>query len=313
MELRKDYILDRWVYFAESRKDRPKEYPGGKEPISGSCNFCAGHEESTPAEIGRIGDKKSWDIRWIPNKFPAVVEECNPDVSTDNTFFTYAQAYGRHEVIIESPVHTEQLWDFGVQKLSTLLKVYNRRVGELLNMNNIGYVSLFKNHGKEAGASLVHSHTQLVALSMVPRAVHEKAVASRNFGSCPHCRIIQVEKQSSRRCFENASFVAFTPYSSRFNYELWVYPKAHIKTFGELNNAQIDDLAQILQKVLAKLKQINAPYNILMVNSPRGDNLHAHIEITPRTGIWAGLELGTETYINSILPEYAASFYRGEI
>ncbi len=313
MELRKDYILERWVYFAAGRSSRPREFIKQHAPVvDKACTFCPGSEKLTPAEIGRVEKDGKWLVRWFYNKFPAVNEEGSPDVKTDNTFFTYSSAFGRHEIISETPKHDEQLWDFDKAHIVCLLKVYINRIDELLKLPNIKYVSVFKNHGAEAGASLVHSHTQVVALGKYPDSVEEEAACSSRFGSCPYCRVIGIEKNSLRRCFENNSFVAFTPYASRFNYEIWIFPKRHIVTFVELGNDEINDLADILKKILSKLKSINSPYNFVLHYS-KNPELHAHIEVSPRLSLWAGFEFSTGSIINSVMPEDAASFYRGEL
>ena len=323
MELRKDYILDRWVYLAEERKKRPVEFRREIAEESKTCFFCPGNEALTPPEIGRVeagskGNNKgnSWLIRWFLNKFPAVDESAGPESAnarTDNTFFTFASAYGRHEIVAETPDHNEQLWDLDRGRLVRLLKVWSERVSELEKLPGINYVTVFKNHGREAGTSLVHSHTQVAAIGIAPPAVLEEISAARKFSSCPYCRIVDIEKGSFRRCFENSSFAAFTPYASRFNYEIWIFPKRHVRVFGELDRSEFGDLAEILGKVLEKLKSINAPYNLFLHYSGRDDDLHAHIEVTPRLATWAGFEFSTGAIINSVTPESAAAFYRGEI
>ncbi len=312
MELRKDYILDRWVYFAEGRKARPKEYSSQSgASIEKTCLFCPGNEKMTPAEIGRVGNKEKWLIRWFYNKFPAADEKGTSEVKTDNTFFTYTSAFGIHEIISETSRHGEQLWDFGNEHMFQLLKVYISRISELSKLPKISYVAVFKNHGQEAGASLVHSHTQVVAVGHFPEAVEEETSSCARFGSCPYCRIIEIEKNSLRRCFENSNFISFTPYASRFNYEMWIFPKRHLNNFVDLNDSEVRDLAEVLGRALQRLKSINAPYNFVLHYSQTHD-LHAHIEITPRLALWAGFEFSTGAIINSVLPEDAAAFYRGE-
>lgn len=320
MELRKDYILDRWVYLAAERKKRPVEFRREIMEESKTCFFCPGNESLTPPEIGRInaeGGKgtNEWLARWFLNKFPAV-DESSPEAAkarTDNGFFTFASAYGRHEIVVETPNHDEQLWDLGREHIVKLLRVYFSRIDELEKLPGISYVAVFKNNGREAGTSLVHSHAQVAAVGIAPPAVVEETEAAKKFSSCPYCRIVDVEKGSFRRCFENSSFAAFAPYASRFNYELWIFPKKHIRRFSELDNGEIDALAEVLGKVLEKLKQINAPYNFFFHYAIKGDDLHAHIEVIPRLSIWAGFEFSTGVTISSVTPESAAAFYRGEV
>jgi len=238
--------------------------------------------------------------------------EGNPAIRTDNKYFTFSDSYGKHEVIAETPDHNKQLWNLSNEDICEILEVYNQRIQELSKIPEIKYVLVFKNHGNEAGTSLIHSHTQIAALNMVPTLIQEEALAAKNYGTCPYCEIINVEKQSYRRCFENNSFVAFTPYASRFNYEIWVFPKRHVRAMNDMNRGEFADCADILKKIVDKLKQIDAAYNYYLHYSPKNEDLHFHIEVTPRMATWAGFELGSESIINSISPEDAAKFYRGE-
>ncbi|MBI4438641.1 DUF4921 family protein [Candidatus Woesearchaeota archaeon] len=311
MELRKDYILDRYVFCAAGRASRPREYKKGASADAKVCFFCSGNESMTPDEIGRLPSRngKGWSVRWFFNKFPAAEEKGSPDVRTDNTFFTFADAYGRHEIIAETPNHSEQLWDFGRAGVADVLKVYADRIRGISGIPGIRYVAVFKNHGLEAGASLAHSHSQLIGMAVYPPAVAEEVMACRRFGSCPYCRIIEVEKKGVRLCFENGSFVSFAPYASRFHYEAWVFPKRHARSLATLSGQELDDLADILLKVLGRLKSIGAPYNLVLHYSG-SDDLHMHFEVTPRLSVWAGFEFATGCVINSVLPEDAAAFYR---
>ncbi len=313
MELRKDYFLKRWVYFSTDRKKRPKEFKH-EDAIcvdEKDCFFCPGNEHLTPPEIGRIG-AKNWELRWFPNKFPAVRQEGNYNIKTDNTYFTFSSGYGKHEVLVETPEHCKQLWDLPKDRIKKVFQIYCGRIDALSAMEGIKYVLVFKNHGREAGTSLFHSHTQIAAINMVPEKIKEKVEAVKKFDHCPYCDIINIEKGSFRRCFENSTMVAFTPYASRFNFEVWIFPKRHAKTLCELNDKEMDDLADIMKKILDKLKEINASFNYYLQYAPAGEDLHFHIEVCPRLANWAGFEFGSDAIINSVLPEDAAKFYRGE-
>jgi len=313
MELRKDYILNRWVILASERKYRKRELDADQpKEFNKTCFFCPGNEAATPPEIDRIEENGKWIIRWFPNKFPAVQEEGNPVIRTDNQFFTFSGSYGKHEVIAECPEHNKQLWDLSAEHLKKLLYVYRQRINSLSKGANIKYVVIFKNHGGDAGTSLVHSHTQVVSLNLIPPLVAEEVSASKGYGSCPYCGIIDIEKNSYRRCFENNGFVAFAPYASRFNYEIWLFPKRHLTNMNELSSNEYGDLAEILKNVLVKLKELNASYNLFLHYAPKGENLHLHVEIIPRLATWAGFEFSSDITINSVTPEDAAKFYRGE-
>ena len=344
IELRKDYILDRWVILASARKKRPRDFARQPAAVSVNvCAFCAGSEKLTPPEIGRISsnkgtdaqfreernaqsglprfaplstldDSSSWSMRWFPNLFPAVEESGQKEVRTDNTFYTFAAAYGSHEVIVETPVHERQLWDFNAAEIGQLLKVCCERIADLGKKESIKYVAAFKNHGSEAGTSLVHSHTQVASINILPPLIVAEAAAIKKYPHCPYCSIINTEKNSYRRCFENNHAVAFTPYASRFNFEIWIFPKRHFRQLSDATTDELQGISEILASILRKLKELNAPYNYVLHYLPvaeKGD-FHFHIEVQPRLSVWAGFEFNTDIIINSVTPEDAARFYRGE-
>lgn len=310
-ELRKDYFLDRWVIIATGRGSRPHQFKSEKKSKDVDvCFFCPGNESMTPPEIDRVEEDGKWVIRVFPNKFPAVAEEGNPNVRTDNTFYTYASAYGSHEVLVESPNHDDEFGDLSVERIVKILKMYNKRINELMKKKHVRYVFVFKNQGKEAGTSLVHTHTQIIALNKIPSLLQEEAEATKD--ECKYCQVIEKEKDSERRVLENSTFVSFTPYASRFPMEAWVFPKRHLNCLNDMNEQEYNDLAEQLRLFTSKLEEINAPYNFYLHHSVEGDDLHFHVEIAPRISIWAGLELGSDIDINIIAPESAARFYRGE-
>jgi UDPglucose--hexose-1-phosphate uridylyltransferase len=331
MELRKDYLLDRFVIISEARGKRPFDisgHAGGKDtpntanssfaflPVDNSCVFCVGNESKTPPEKGHVGEP--WKIRWMDNKFSALAPTGKFNLQTDNKYFTFSDAYGYHEVIIETNDHRKQFSDLSDFELKDLFKVYKSVIKDLSSKEHIQYVLLFKNHGPAAGTSLTHSHTQIAALSHVPFLVRQELDAVKRYDACPYCEIINIEKGSYRRCFENNSFVAFTPYASRFNYEIWVFPKKHYLSLTQLDDAEFLELGNIMHQIVSKLKIMNASYNFAIHNTPEqdiahdGKLLHFHIEIMPRIDTWAGFENGAQEYINRVSPEDAAAFYRGE-
>ena len=303
-ELRKDYFLDRWVIIAPGRSKRPKELRK-EEPSKKTCFFCPGKEQLTPAEIGRLGGKH-WRMRWFPNKFPVVQETGNPFLR--NRTLAHAAAYGKHEIIVETPSSTKQLWDLPSADMVKLLTIYNQRITELEKRKHIKYVLVVKNHGIMAGASLSHSHTQVASLSMLPPVVKQELIATK--GNCKYCSVINLERKSARKCFENDSVIAFAPYASRFSYELWILPKKHIRKLSDFSEKELEDFAHILNTALKKLKKLDVDYNYYLHYAPSRTDLHLHVELTPRLERWAGIELSSGVSINSVSPESAAKFYR---
>lgn len=309
-ELRKDYLLEQWVLIATARKKRPKQFKQESTVATeGIDYFAPGNESKTPPEIGRISAPDgSWKLRWFANMFAALAPEGQPEPRTENRFFTFADSYGYHEVIVETP-GKKQLAELSAEDVELLLSVYLKRIKELGKKENIKYVNIFKNHGQRGGTSIVHSHSQVMATSFVPDAVKQEVAARKRFVECPHCKIIEIEKNSLRRCFENNDFIAFAPYASRFNFECWIFPKKHIIGLEQCN---LGMLAEILLRALQKINALGASYNFVLHYSPLGDDLHFHIEIMPRIATWAGFELGTNATINTVAPEDAAKYYRGE-
>ncbi len=308
LELRKDYILDRYAIIAEKRKHRPRQisHKEIKENIK-TCYFCPGNEKTTPKEKGRVEFKSKWLIRWFPNLFPAVELKGSPTIK-GKKFIKKSAAYGYHEVIVETPEHDKQLADLSTKHIAEVLKVYSLRIKEL--SKNSKYVVVFKNQGRMAATTLVHSHTQVLAYPKIPEAVKEKLNAVKKYKKCPYCDIIKQEMNSPRRIFQNKNFVSFAPFAPRFNYEAWIFPKKHVKNITELEDIELISLAEIIKKILSKLSKITDSYNMLLYYAPKGTNLHFHIEITPRIAIWGGFELATGAVINSVAPETAAEFYR---
>jgi len=308
-ELRKDYILDQWVLINEKRGKRPHEFKQESATIKeGTCYFCPGNEKLTPPEIGRIG-KDKWLVRWFENKFAAVNQKGHPGTRTDNKFYTFGDNFGHHEIIVETREHNKQLADLKVPESVKVLEAYQNRIDELNVKYGVSYVNVFKNHGPLAGTSIVHSHSQVIATDIVPQRILAEALAARKFVSCPYCEIVQKEKDSERRCFENKSYVAFTPYASRYNFEIWIFPKKHAR---HMHETDLNDLAEILKKVLGKLHDLNVSYNYALHYAPKDHDLHFHIEVYPEIAIWGGFERGSNLIINAVSPEKAAKFYRGE-
>ncbi len=310
--LRKDYILNRWIFYAGGRKKRPMEFKIDDKPNSSAktCLFCPANEHLTPKEIGRVEEKGTWKIRWFPNKFPAVQLNGSQKLRKNGDLLLEGNTYGAHEVIVETREHEKGLADLEIRHIKEVLEVCFLRVNALSKNKSIKYVTVFKNNGPLAGTSLVHSHIQVASIPILPEEIDTKIKAAKKFKTCPYCSIIKLESRGKRKIFETKNAMAFAPFASRFNYEAWIFPKRHIAG-TELKDEELNDMAAILKKILSRLKSINASYNFFFQYSKKEDNLHFHIEVAPRIAKWAGFEFSTGAIINSVLPEDAAKFYRG--
>jgi UDPglucose--hexose-1-phosphate uridylyltransferase len=307
MELRRDYILNRWVIISEGRSKRKHEYVEHVKKKKGACFFCPGNEATTPPEIGRVPKGKGWLIRWFPNKFPAVAKAGMPEFVFGD--LTHGAAYGSHEVVAETPDHDKQLWDLSLKHITQLMKVWSHRITELSKEESTKYVLVFKNHGEDAGTSLIHSHTQIASVDLVPPLINEEVRASKK-GGCAYCDIIKRERKSPRFISDNGRFVSFAPYASRFNYEAWIFPKRHVRSITDFREKDYELCAESLMLILRKLRRMGADYNFWLHYSPQGKDLHFHIEVAPRIATWAGFEYASGVVINSVPPEEAAKYYR---
>ena len=323
-ELRKDYILDKWVITSKNRGNRPiqfKEQKKESKTESKNCFFCPGNENTTPTESYRWVDEVSnksnnkgkWAIRAFPNKFAAVSLDKFPEKK--KRLFSVKSAYGHHEVIVDIREHKKQLHDKDVNHFYKLIDVWCDRIDYFQNRKGIKYVILWKNHLREAGTSLIHSHCQLIAYNQEPVNIKEKTKAvvgyKRKYFKCPYCDIIEKEiKLKERLAFENKSFVAICPYASFYAHEIMILSKRCVKSILDLTEIEKKDLAKILKKVLFKLGKNNVPYNLEVNNGLKGKPFHFHISVTPREFKLAGFEIGTGTIINSVSPEDAKRWYR---
>jgi len=313
IELRKDYILDRWVILSEGRKDRPREFKKKAFVESeGVCYFCNGNEHLTPPEIGRIEENGKWKLRWFLNKFPFILKHGSPELKKKG-LLEFGNSYGYHEIIVETPEHKKQFANHSVKDIADILNVVSNRIKELSTKKGVKYVAVFKNHGPEAGTSIIHSHMQIAAYNKIPTLVMEETKRSIKGSRCIYCNIIKKEGKSKRAIYQNKSFIAFTPFASRFNYEAWIFPKKHYNNFTEMPQDILLHLAEIMKKIFSRLAVINPSYNFFLHYAPKGKKLHFHIEITPRIATWGGFEIQTGEIVNSVKPEEAARFYRERI
>lgn len=323
-ELRKDPVIGRWVIIASERAERPSDYLSAEYPVSnGFCPFCEGHEDVTPPEILAFRDENTspdtpgWNIRVVSNKYPALQIEGELD-SRGVGLYDKMNGVGAHEVIIETPSHNKTLTELDPDYFRKVFLSYKLRMVDLKGDDRFRYVIIFKNHGRAAGASLEHSHSQLIALPIVPKRVSEELRGAeyhyRMKERCIFCDVIRQELEFDIRIVDvNEHFIALTPFASRFPYEVWVLPKNHESHFEMISQASLTSLSQIMQRLLLKMELAlgNPPYNYLIHTSPLNEsdkpNYHWHIEVIPKLSRVAGFEWGTGFYINTTTPEHAAS------
>lgn len=324
-ELRKDPIAGRWVIISIERGKRPSDFGMRVSAKKGGfCAFCSGNEHTTPPEILAIRPDKSapntpgWTLRVVPNKFPALQIEGQLN-RTGEGIFDKMNGIGAHEVIIESPDHNLTLSTMPLKSVEDALQVFYYRISELKKDRRFKYVLVFKNEGDAAGASLEHTHTQLIALPIVPKLVQEEINNARQYYNykerCIFCDIIRQEIADKIRVIsENENYISLAPFAPRSPFETWILPKTHESRF--VPDGQFPLLAQILQQTLRQIDSVVnlPPYNMMIHISPFGDEVneyyHWHIEIKPKLTKIAGFEWGSGFYINPTPPEEAAKFMR---
>jgi len=327
-ELRKDPIIGRWVIIAAERGKRPTDFKTDPPEPSGSfCPFCEGHEDKTPPEImayrapGTVRDKPGWQVRVVANKFPALQIEGNLDKRGEG-IYDRMNGIGAHEVIIETPEHHINITELPTQQIEKVVWAYRDRLTDLRRDSRFRCPMVFKNVGKVAGASLEHTHSQIIVLPTVPRTVGDEMRGAQQFydfrGRCIFCDMVAQELETGDRVvMEGEQFVAFEPYASRFPFETWVLPRRHAAHLEDIARESVAELAYCLKTCLQKLeKALNNPaYNYIVHTTPFDlgavDHYHWHIEIIPRLTKVAGFEWGTGFYINPVPPESAAEFLRG--
>jgi len=326
-ELRKDPIIGRWVIIATERTKRPTDFKTDAPAPSGSfCPFCQGNEDKTPPEIlayrtaGTLPNKPGWRLRVVPNKFPALQIEGSLDKRGVGVY-DRMNGIGAHEVIIETPEHHLTITDLATEQITDILWAYRDRLTDLKRDIRFNYGMVFKNVGKVAGASLEHTHSQIIVLPTAPRTVVDEMRGGKQFydyrGRCIFCDIIQQELESGdRMVLDGESFLAYEPYAARFPFETWILPKRHMSRFEAIGKPEAEELAYCLKATLQKIeKALNMPaYNYIVHTTPfdLGDveHYHWHIEIIPRLTKVAGFEWGTGFYINPVPPESAAEYLR---
>lgn len=339
-ELRYDPLKQNWVIIATERAVRPMHFNRGEErPAEGSCKtcpFCPGNESRTPPEIMAIREPDTapntpgWKVRVIPNKFPALSLE-NPPKRYGRGNYDIVSGFGVHEVVVETPEDSLQMVDFSIQQLRDVFFTYRERLRDLKKDERLRYIMVFKNYGQEAGASLFHSHSQIIGIPVTPNLVATELASARDYYGqkerCMMCDILYQEVQDGERVVINQEkFIAYAPFASSFPFELRIVPKDHSHDFGSADENTLQHFASVVKEVLQRLKKVlnDPPYNFILHTSPPQtrrpgkpdywasieNDFHWYLELIPRMTMVAGFEWGTGFHINPTSPEDAAGFLR---
>ena len=343
-ELRLDLVSRDWVIIATGRarrletfkQERRKKEIGQKS----ACPFCQIHTQETPTVIlaqGRKvfppnGTNKNWttlEIRkfltgWttlsIPNKYPALIPSPKLDEKIEGNLYQTMNAVGFHEVVITRD-HEKQLAQFPVNLVKETIDVYQQRYLELMKEKFVNYVSIFHNHGIEAGATVAHPHSQIITTPLIDADLKRALVNSKRYFSthkrCVYCQMVKWEMKIRKRIvFENKDFLVICPFASKSAFEVIISPKAHHSYFERITEKEKEQLAEAFKMALSKThKALNDPaYNFYLHTAPcdgkNYDYYHWHWTILPKTSTWAGFEIGTKIEISTIEPERAAEYLR---
>ncbi len=326
-QLRQDLITGKWVIIATERARRPHSFSETKRITPKKtkiCPFCYGNEYMTPPEVLAFRDNgkpnsSGWKVRVVPNKFPALIHEGKPELIKNGIYSTMS-GVGAHEVIIHSPHHDLLLPLMNEEQVELVLKAYLIRYKELSKDLNLRFIHIIVNHGKEAGASLDHPHSQLFGLPIVPDFVMDELDGSKKyynkFKKCVYCEIIKNEIRDGGRVIEETDeFIAFEPFASKLPFETWIIPKKHMEHFSDMSENELRDCSKVLRNTMKKIYDgINdPPLNYWLHSAPLHNqykNYHWHFEIIPKLTTTGGFELGTGTIINTALPEECAKYLR---
>lgn len=325
---RKDPISGRWVIIAENRALRPNDFVDNqvRRDIARTCPFCEGNERFTPGEVFAIRKSNSsansagWQVRVVPNGYPALLREQSLE-SVHKGIYEERDGFGVHEVIVESPQHVMSTTQLTDEQVQCVFDAYRIRLNDLKSDSRLGYALVFKNARPEAGASIEHAHSQLIATPETPLAIQEEIRGGSDFferhRTCAWCKIIVDELEAQvRLVHQSTSFIAFCPFAARVPFETWVLPRRHGSHFEQIEPGLLPELADFMKQTLLRMEAVldGPAYNYWIHTSPFDtpllDHYHWHIEIIPRLTKIAGFEWGTGCYLNPVLPEEAAKSLR---
>jgi UDPglucose--hexose-1-phosphate uridylyltransferase len=334
------------VLIATARSLRPKkeEQPtphDGRSHVE-TCAFCRGNEHRTPPAIAQVPASGEWRLRIIENLYPVLGD----DRQNPNLAFGLQQTidgYGRHEVVIDHASHGIRIHEMEEEHLYLLFSTYRDRMAALYRANpSVRAVLVFKNFGPAAGASISHTHSQIVAMPVVPynieAEVQNSAAYHEKTGQCIFCGLIDEALSFEATFYDRESgvvqrkinvgqyviergsrFIAIKPFASRFEWEVQVLPLSHEADFANLSAADAIDLGRVFRRTMARLNSVlgGAQYNFFIHSLPHGTgaearrpSYHWHLEVCPRTSVPTGFELGSGLFMNTVSPEDAAARLR---
>jgi len=326
-EIRQNIATKEWVIISTERARRPHEFAQEKHELTEhrpewepTCPFCPGNEEPPPLEQVRVPAKGAWQLRVVRNKYPALRPEGQRERHFDG-IYRWLPGVGRQEIIIESRRHNTCPALDTPDEVARTMAIFQTRGADFAQDSRIEQVVYFNNHGPQAGTSLVHPHSQILGLPVVPYHIRSRAEEARRYfddtGACVYCQMLYGELAARERLIAaNEHFVAFVPYAAFSPFHTWIIPRRHCPTFLEATPDEIRALGAILHDVLRRLYVgLHDPdYNYVIRSAPLHDigreYLHWYVTVVPRVTKTAGFEMGSGMFINTAFPEESAAFLR---
>jgi UDPglucose--hexose-1-phosphate uridylyltransferase len=326
-ELRQNFFTKEWVIIATERAKRPEDLVTHRPMKTvasyvDTCPFCPGNEAKTPPEILRTpvnaGDR--WRVRVVPNRFAALARDVEPTRTIHRSRRTI-NGFGIHDVIIETPDHAQVPALMSDGEFAEVLRIYRTRYNELSHDSRIAHITIFKNHGRDAGTSLEHPHSQLIATPVISQQIRERFQHALShydeFGECMYCQMLREELEDQARVVMlTEHFVALQLFASGTPFNTHIYPRRHAASFGDISAPELVDLSRTLRTILGKLYHgLEDPdFNYTIRSAPAEcvgvKYFHWYVSVIPRLTRVAGFELGSGMFINTVLPEAAAEFLR---
>lgn len=316
-QLRLNPLTGRWVTIAAERATRPGDFAPRRLQVEADpgrpCPFCPGHEESTPPALETYGPSGQWQVRVVPNLYPAFSGDEPLTVSNLGPVFTQASASGIHEVLVISADHQGSFADLDDRAAGLVMAAIRDRMEEHARHANVRYTQAIVNHGREAGASITHPHGQLLGIPFVPGELAEERSGFLRFeGSCLLCTTVEAESAANHRVVHDDDRVIIVcPFWSGSPFEMLAVPKQHETHMARATPQDVASVGWALRDVLGRLRRTvgDVAYNIVFHTAPHhqhDDHFHWHAHVVPRVTSVAGFEQGTGVLINIVPPELAA-------
>ncbi len=325
--LRIDVLTGRQVIVAPQRSQRPDASIGDPTLVDTAYvnPFVEGNEQNTPAEhlalreVGTSANASGWLVRVVPNQFPVVVaNQQNPEL-TDFRLLSNLAVSGIHDVVIESPRPYHRLVELSSAETARILLGWLRRVRSLEEKAATKSITVFRNEGFSAGASLPHIHSQIIALNIVPPQaavrLQQSAEHRRQTGSSLLYDLCDAELfDGNRIIWANSDCVTMCPYAGRVSWQVRIAPMKSVATpFSSCPESVIFQIAGMLHASAVAIDNCAGPLamNVLLVQPPSEQSDDGwFLDLMPRPARIAGFELATDVDIVTVSPEAAAKSLR---